>query len=201
MTHHNRIYINPEAPHLFVVIYEEVFHLKSLYIAMHLWFEENGWTSHNGKWEEPTGDEYSETLLYDNRTVGNNKLWVWWRMQKPSGNSYYQYFMNVNFMMLGVKHVEVMHEGVKYKAQHGELTVQIKPWIEYDYKDRWAKHPILKHFNTFFQKRVYKEDMLDREDLLLKETYRFQAVMKNFLERKKFIPDSELLWEPHRKFG
>ena len=201
MSHHNRIYVQPETHNYLVTIYQEVFHLKSLYIAMHLWWREEGWIPHNGPWEEKTNDEYEETLLYDNHSPGNKKLWVWWRLQKPTGSSYYRYFMNVNFMMLGTRDVEVMHEGEKYKAQWGELTVSIKPWIEYDYQDKWAKHPILKHFNTFFQKRIFKEDMLKREELLLQDAYRLQGVIKNFLERKKFIPESELLWEPHRKFG
>lgn len=201
MVEHNRIYVQPDPPHYITVIFQDVFHLKSLYIAMHLWYTEEGWTSRNGSWEDPTGDEKVETMFYDNRSKGNRKLWVWWRLQKPTGNSYFHYFMNINFMFLGWKDIEVRHEDMKYKAQYGELTVFIRPWIEYDYGDKWASHLILKNFNRFFQKRVYKEDMLKREDMLLKDTYRLQAHIKNFLDQKKFIPDSEILFEPRRKFG
>lgn len=168
---------------------------------MHLWCVEEGWTSKNGRWEDPYGDDKCETMFYDNRSKGNRKLWIWWRLQKPTGNSYYQYFMNINFMFLGWRDVETMHEGTKYKAQYGELTILIRPWIEYDYKDQWAKHSILKYFNNLFQKRVYKEDMLKREDMLLQDAYRLQSTIKNFLNQKKFMPDSEILFEPRRKFG
>lgn len=196
-----KIHIQPKPPHMFQIIYQDVFHLKSLYIAMYFYLVEHGWSSKNGPWEDPTGDNRWETMFYDNRNKGNRKVWIWWRLQKPSGNSYYQYFININFMFLGWKDVEVVHEGMKYKAQLGELTVFVKPWIEYDYKDQWSKHLILKHFQPFFEKRVFKQDMQNREDLLLRETNEFLAVIKDFLEQKKFIPDEELLFEPRRKFG
>lgn len=195
------IYIQPNHPNTFSIIYQDVFHLKSLYIAMFMFLEEHGWSSRNGEWEDPTGDDKWETMYYDNRSKGNRKIWIWWRMQKPTGNSYYQLFLDVNLMFLGWKDVEVVHEGMKYKAQIGELTIFVKPWYETDFKDKWANHPILRHVHPFFSKRVFHKDIINLDYQLLKETNEFLAVIKNFLEQKKFIPDEELLFEPRRKFG
>ena len=105
------IYIQPDFPHYFTVIYQDVFHLKSLYILIYEWLMEEGWTSCQGNWEEEKGDKNPETTFYDSRDPGNKKLWVWWRLQKKTNNSYYHYFMNINFMFLGWKDVEKMPTG------------------------------------------------------------------------------------------
>ena len=69
----------------FQVVYQDVFHFKSLYVTMYDWLNENGWTSAE-PWEIPggtigKGDGSPETLFYDNRSPGNLKLWIWWRLQ------------------------------------------------------------------------------------------------------------------------
>ena len=162
---------------------------------------QHGWQSFQGPWQAGGGKDKYETTIYDNRDPGNRKLWIWWRMQKPADNPYYKYFMNINFMFLGWKELEVMHKGTKYKGHIGELTVFIRPWIRWDFGDKWDNHLFLKHVHPFFVNRIFKEDMLAREDELLMESYRLQAVIKKFLEQKSFIPDRDILYEPRRKFG
>ncbi|MBS1266693.1 MAG: hypothetical protein MAG795_00661 [Candidatus Woesearchaeota archaeon] len=197
-----RIYAVPNPPlNYLIIVYQDVFHLKSLYILMNEHVEHNGWYSYQGPWEEGETNAKYETTIYDNRDPGNKKLWVWWRLQKPVSNKYYHYFMNINFMFLGWKNVEVMHKGTKYKGQTGELSIFIRPWIRFDYQDKWDNHPVLKHVHPFFIKRVFKEDMLAREEELLMDAYRLHAVVKKFLEQKSFIPDRDILYEPRRKFG
>ncbi|MBW2971032.1 hypothetical protein KY320_02625 [Candidatus Woesearchaeota archaeon] len=200
-----RWYVVPGYPNYLTIVYQDVFHLKSLYILMYEWMLEEGWKSCQGPWEEKQygkkGDDNCEKLLYDNRSPGNRKLYSWWRWQKDAGSSYYHYFMNISFMFLGWKDVEVMHKGEKMKAQIGELTVWIRPWFEYDYGNKWANHPILKHFCSLFENRIFKQDILTKEDKLLQDGYRLQQTIKKFLEQKSFIPDKEILYEPRRKFG
>jgi len=204
-----RIYIHPEPPHNFLIIYQDVFHLKSLYITMYDWLIESGWTSaepweigvgENGKPKK--GDKNPETMFYDNRSPGNKKLWVWWRLQKSTESPFYHYFMSIEFMMLGMKDEEgINREGTKFKGQLGELTVFVRPWIEVDFQEKWQKHPILKHIYPFYRKRIMVQDLLKREDLFLKETYRFIGVIKKFLEQRTFIPEAEIMFEPRRKYG
>jgi predicted nucleotidyltransferase len=122
-------------------------------------------------------------------------------LQKPTGNDYYRYFMDINFMLLGWKQVEQVVDGKKYKGELGELSIFIKPYIETDWGGKWAKHWLLKHIHPFFENRIYKQDMLQREDLLLQQTYRLQGTIKKFLEQKLFISEREILYEPRRKFG
>ncbi|MFH1399328.1 MAG: hypothetical protein ABIG95_04420 [Candidatus Woesearchaeota archaeon] len=198
-----RIYINPGGapPNCFTIVYKDVFHLKSLYVVAREWLQEQGWESCLGNWEYQKGSGNWEQLLYDNRSAGNKKIWIWWRLQKRTGNNYYRYYMNINFMLLGWQDVEALHNGKKYKAQVGELSIFIKPWIQYDFDDKWDNHPILKHIHPFFIQRIFKEDMLKREKLLLDESYRLQGTIKKFLEGKHFGPDEAILYEPRHEFA
>lgn len=200
-----RVYVETTFPHFLTVIYQDVFHLKSLYILMYEWLLEEGWKSCQGPWEEKQyhneGDDNPEKVLFDNRSPGNSKIYMWWRWQKDAGSSYYHYFMTVNFMFLGWKEVEIMYKGQKLKGQIGELTIMIRPWFEYDYGNKWQKHPILKHFCRLFEERIFKQEILKREDLLRADSYRFIQNIKEFLEQKSFIPEREILYEPRRKFG
>lgn len=196
------IYVHPggKPDSKFAVVYQDVFHFKSLYVTMYDWLMENGWTSAE-PWEEMSGDNNPETLFYDNRSPGNLKMWIWWRLQKGTENPYYHYYMNIEFMMLGMKDVEgVNRQGTKFTGQLGELTIRIKPWITLDPQKAWWKNPFLRPFLPFFRKRILVQDLLYKEDLLLKDTYRFIGVIKKFLEQRTFMPETEILFEPRRKY-
>lgn len=200
-----RVWINPTGEHQFLVVYQDVFHFKSLYVTMYNWLIENGWTSAE-PWERPDGkmkkgDKNPETTFYDNRNPGNKKIWIWWRLQKATESSFYHYFMNIEFMMLGMTEAEgVNREGTKMKGQLGELTIFIKPWIEVDYGDQWKKNPILSLFYDLYRNRIVLQDLLKREEIFLADTYRFIGTIKKFLEQRTFIPEAEILHEPRRKF-
>jgi hypothetical protein len=196
------IYVHPDGKPTgkFMVVYQDVFHFKSLYVTMYDWLIENGWTSAE-PWEGGKGDDKPETLFYDNRSPGNLKIWIWWRLQKGTENPYYHYYLNVEFMMLGMRDVEgVNRQGTKFTGQLGELSIFIRPWIRLDPSGAWWKNPFLRPFLPFFRKRVLVQDLLEREDLLLKDTYRFIGVVKKFLEQHTFIPETEILFEPRRKY-
>jgi hypothetical protein len=197
-----RVYVNPEFPWKFTVVYQDVFHFKSLYVTMYDWLMENGWSSAE-PWEaaKGKGDKNPETLFYDNRSPGNNKIWIWWRLQKATGNPFYHHFMNVEFMMLGMKDVEgVNRSGTKFTGQMGELSIFIKPWMEIDYRNAWFNSPFVKPFLHYFRNRIYLQDLLQREDLYLRDTYRFIGIIKKFLEQHTFLPESEMLFESRRKY-
>lgn len=173
-------YVVHEVPHHLMVIHEGVFNLKNLYRATYEWVQEHAWLSYEK-------DNKFETLYAEERTQNAKKLWIWWRLQKGSltpwkENTYFHYFMNVNFLLLAMTDVEVVKEGRKIKCQKAEIDIQIKPWIDLDYQDRWAKHPILKHFNNVFVQRIWKRDIEEREKRLLNEAYRLQGMLKKMFE-------------------
>lgn len=94
--------------------------------------------------------------------------------------------MNVTFLGFGVKNIDFVKDGKKMWCQKGELNVLIKPWIEIDYNQRWAKHPVLKHFHKLYKERIIKNDIEKREVELLKEAYLFYGMLKKTLELYTF---------------
>jgi hypothetical protein len=121
---------------------------------------------------------------------------------EKADTSFYHYFMNIEFMMLGMSDAEgVNKQGTKFKGQLGELTIFIKPWFEVDYCKQWRNSPVLGIFYEFYKNRIILQDILKREDLMVKDTYRFIGVIKKFLEQKTFIPETEIMYEPRRKYA
>ncbi len=173
-------------PHQLTLIYKGVFHFKYLYMSSYDWVTEYGWKS-------MTGDDKYETMYAEEHDPGPiRKIWIWWRMQKDAGNSYYRNFMNVNFLGFGIKNIEIVKDGKKVKCQTGELNIIIRPWIEIDYKDKWANHPILRNFKPLYEKRIIKNSIQGRGAALLKEAYLFHGMLKKTLELYSFGDDRQL---------
>lgn len=167
-------------PHQLTLIWKGSFHYKYFYIHAYDWIKEYGWQSLTGddKIEEMYGEEHEPGPV--------RKIWIWWRLQKDAGNSYYRYFMNVTFFGFGIKNVDMVKDGKKMWCQKGEINIMIKPWIEIDYGNKWANHPILKHFHKLYKERIIKNDIIAREAQLLKEAYLFHGMLKKTLELYTF---------------
>ncbi len=194
-------YVVHEPPNHLMVVYEGVFHLKTVYRSAYEWIQERGWRSYEN-------DNKFETLYAEERATADKKLWMWWRLQKASltpapDNAYFHYFMNVNFLLVYLVDVEVVKDGKKIKCQRAEIDIQIKPWIELDYQDKWAKHPILKNFNRLFVERIWKNDIEKKEDRLLGEAYQFQGMLKKMFELQAIEAPGEVkeLYAPPRGFS
>src|SRR3989338_6698099 len=89
-----RAYPVKEFPHHLTLIYGGVFHYKYLYMAAYDWITEHGWRAY----EE---DDKVETLYAEDHDARGREGWIWWRLQKGGGSSYYHYFLDVNFPGLG----------------------------------------------------------------------------------------------------
>ena len=173
-------------PHQSVIIYKGVFHFKYLYMAAYDWVCENGWKSYEG-------DDKVESMYAEEHQPGPvRKVWIWWRMQKTPDNSYFRYFLNIEFLGFGVTNVEIVKDGKKIQCQKGELNILIKPWIEADYGDKWEKSALLKHFTTLYQERIIKNDIEKRVGLQLAETNRLHGMIKKTLDLAGFSEDREI---------
>ncbi len=190
------------------IIYRDVWVMQYLYRVMHYWLMENGW-----KDAKNNLDHESMEIMYMERrgttfNPAHRELRIWWRLLKQPlflGNSvYYMYHMDVDFNVIQMSDVEIMKDGQKLKAQHGELRLIFKPYIELEiggdseYKGMsWKDHPILKYVAEYFRMRILKRTLEDHKKELYRETYRFQGMVKKYLELKTFIPEMEVF---HQKF-
>jgi hypothetical protein len=126
-----------------------------------------------------------------------NEMWLWWRFKKVphteggGTNSYYRFNLDVFWHVMGIKDIEVMKGGNKFKTNNADLELEIRARIELDYKKEWRNHFILKHLHELFKSRIFKGDIEKHRDELYREAYKLQEVIKTFLGMKRFMPTVE----------
>jgi hypothetical protein len=157
----------------------DIFNLKAVYTMIHEWFVE----------EEYCDDEekFPEVYMRERITPKGKEILVFWRIHKqPFGITFYNRTIDVLFKFVGIKDIEVMQEGKKFKLQKG--TIELKVWahLEYDAEKKWRDHPILKHFLEIFVNRIYKKEMeMHREELKV-EMETLQNSIKEYLNLMRY---------------
>jgi|GEM_PF-1324926 len=194
-TYSDKLYIEATTPEV-RIRYRMEFHVKNLYVMLHDWFVHEGWVERNKDADWP------ETffLLRENPTRGN-EMWFWWRFEKApaspeaSGNasesSYYRFHMDVFWHLMGIKDIEVMKGGNKFKTQNADLELVFRGRVECDYGRKWRDNPILKPFHEMFFKRMFKTQIEKRRDEIYRECYKVQEVTKTYLGMKRYMSTTE----------
>lgn len=164
----------------FEIEHEEAFHLKNLYKLLFEWFEINNFTSLDNS------DDKIETLYWQ-RVLENGNLehHIWWRTHLiPNKNKYYKYFLKLDYQTLNMGKHKVQHKGQQLSTNKGDVIIRCKAYVMLDYTGKWREHSILKMFEKWFIKRLYKKqiDFL-KTDLWLK-TYKLQDTIKQYLKLK-----------------
>jgi hypothetical protein len=162
------------------VEYESTYHLKNLYWLMHEWFDIEGFKSLEG-------DDFFENLYWQRvKPDGMMEHHIWWRCVKvPQKNSYYRYFIKVDFQTLAMSatgKAEIMRGGKKFKVNEGDIIIRVESYLQLDYQNEWQTHWLLKNFDTWYRKRFFKKHVEDLKRDLYKITYRLQDTIKQYLD-------------------
>ncbi|MBI4438842.1 hypothetical protein HY640_02835 [Candidatus Woesearchaeota archaeon] len=185
------------------IIYKDVWVMLYLYRVTRYWFYENGW---NDLTNNPDHQNI-EHLYLERRGTSfsptHRELRIWWRVQKVPlfvGRAYYNYRLDFEFNGIQMTDVEVVKDDKKIKAQHGELRITIKPFIQLEThpgikSPSWSKHFLLRYIESYFKQRVLKRTLEDHKKELYREAYRLQGMLKKYLELKTFLPEMETFQE------
>lgn len=180
----------------FSIRVEDIFSMKDLYKVVKEWLDEEGYM------DEYEGENYREKLYLDKTNEKGKEMWIWWRTIKyPEGSNsktgYLRYLMNIDYHVLNMSRVEVMHKGKKLKMDKGEVEVMISANVEIDFRGEWKKG-FLKTISSLFKKRIYRKEITDHKNQLYKEAYRLQSVIKRYLEAKGLYTPEEIMTYYHR---
>lgn len=165
---------------------EDTFHMKNLYKLIKEWLEEEGFADIYGVY----GLDSVPEIFYLERLspTGSKEHRIRWRCLKyPGGtDTYYRYFMKIDFLTLNMKSIEVMHQGYKMKTDRGDVLLNIESWLQLDYREEWGKDAFLKSpfVRRMFRNRVYKDKVEAHKVELYKITYRLQNIIKQYLKLK-----------------
>jgi hypothetical protein len=184
----------------FRVKYNDIFHLKNLYVMMHEYLIDENWIGEGGG-DTPSEAHSDIEKLYMERHIqkaihrGGMELWVWWRvkknpLQKPQG--YYEYRLDIDFHGVYLKKEELMHQGKKITVDKGELEIFFRPKIvRTALAKQWANHWFLKWWQEIYEDRIIDQDLNKFEKELWREAYRLQGAVKAYLNLRNFIPVPE----------
>ena len=162
----------------FEIEYEETFHFKNLYKLIYEWLGVEGYRAADGG--EP------EYLYFERVNMNGTKEYhIWWRAVKvPKDNTYYRYFLKIDYQVLNMKSAEVMHQGQKLKTDKGDLIMRVDAWLQLDYKNKWKDHFLLKIIDPWFRKRIYKNKIELLKVDFYKAAYRLNNTIKQYLRLK-----------------
>ena len=158
----------------------DIFNLKAIYTMIHEWFVEQEFCKDEA--------DFPEIYMRERITAKKGKeILVFWRFhQQPYGSVFYNRTYDVMIKCVGIKDVEVMQEGKKFKLQKGTFEIKVWAYLEYDAKKTWRKHPILKHLLEIFVKRIYKKEVEMHRAELKREVEDLQKVIKEYLNLLRF---------------
>ena len=172
-----------------VIKHKDYFNLKDLYYNLRMWLIENGYAVR-------TDLEFPETLMLERITQEYGKeIWVRWRNEKPI-NNFYKYLLYTDWHIILLKSAEVMHEGVKFKTNWGEVEITILAKVIGDYNRSWQKSPIFSKILPLFWNRIFRKEILMHRKELYRDAYKLNNEIKEFLKLKTFLPEPETKFFP-----
>lgn len=152
---------------------KSIFDMTDLYKLMFRWFSQ-----HNYDFQEK---EYVEKAQGD----GGKVLEIGW-MTTRKISDYIKFHIDIKFLIIGLKEVEIEVESMKRKTNSGDCEMRFDAWIEMDYEGKWEGNPVTKFFREFYNKYMIKSRLEDYKDELHEELYELMGEIKAFLNLYKF---------------
>ena len=181
--------------------YKDVFDIKDFYKALYEWLLEHDWR------DVEEGNDHWESYYGERGLPGGSKeIWIWWRVFKPVPDApYLNYYMDINMHALGIAPTEVIKDGVKIKAQKGEIEIRINGLLELLYTSKFKHNVVLRKLQSTFTKRIYTAQV-EREKELYQELHSFYNFIKQWFKLKRYLPYEESkgffpskAWPSHQK--
>ena len=139
--------------------------LKELYRQMKIWLEDNGFAT-----EKSLEKKYVQMI----KPYGKD-IFILWEAGKDISD-YFSYKINVEFLWVAVKDVEVQEKNIKRKLSKGTLEIRIIAYIEYGRK--WETMGVL---NKFYYRNIAKSRLENHVKGFYNIVYKFQKMIKDFI--------------------
>jgi hypothetical protein len=152
------------------------------------WMPTEGFVSAIGK--------YPEIFYWERRyATGAAEHQIWWRFIKiPDKNTYYRYYIKVDFQSLNLQNAETTYEGKKVKTNKGEIILRVQAWLQLDVNNQWEKAPFLKYVDNFFRKRIHLQQIEQYKRTLEEIAERLRNNIKQYLELQMPYPPQRGFW-------
>ncbi|PIN69134.1 hypothetical protein COV93_06820 [Candidatus Woesearchaeota archaeon CG11_big_fil_rev_8_21_14_0_20_43_8] len=170
------------------IIFQDVFKLKEVYELIHDWLNDEKYLDKRG------GDQFMEKYYHERRIQNVGKeIRIWWRTFK-NPTKYFQYKLDVDFFVIAMKDVDVVKDGKKERANHGELQIKITGTLVVDPKNMLTDSVILRPFHWIFERVWMKQERDYHYAYLLKKVNQLEGEVKTHLKITNFMPQ----FKPYR---
>ncbi len=161
------------------VVKEEVVHkgkynIFLFYEALHRWFVENKFLDDSGS------DNYLETYYYEDRGSAK-EIYFRWRTKKGSDSKYFNYALNLDAHIVGLREVETVIDGKKMTLDSGEITLNIESKMTMDLGDL-PSNPLVGFFYKKFLDRWLKPKFEFYKDELKDKTLGLIGFIKSYFQ-------------------
>lgn len=169
----------------------DAFNLSYLYQMAHDWFMEEGWTNGQGSRND---FDFPETyyVMRDNPRTGR-ETWVRWRLKKGADGvrtGLFEYWMDINWKLVGVKDAEIVWKGQKVTADRGELEMECEGHVIIDV-DKALQKSFLGPFKKAYIHRLKNRAMAMHWKNVYGDAYRFRDMVMNYFKLETFGPEKE----------
>jgi len=164
--------------------HRDYFHMKYVYMLAHEWLMEEGYADRSDK-------NFPEEFYLHRFTQKNGEeMWIWWRLVKHQ-NSFVRWDLDIDWHVIGMKDVEVMHNGLKYKANHGEPEFKIYAKVIVDPPAQWKNNWFLRGLFELFWTRMYKAQLDNYRKEFYRDLFKFKDAMKTYFKLRTYLPETE----------
>ncbi len=131
-------------------------------------------------WIKDHGYSLTENQYKEKLSANGKEIIISWKAQKAV-TDYFQYKLELDWHILGMKDAEVEIDGKKTKTNKGELEIVFKGSIIKDYEKRWEDKPIHKFLRGIYEKYIIRTTIDEYEGSLEDETKELITDLKAFL--------------------
>ena len=175
------------------IVHKDVFNMEMIYFFLHEWMVEFNWAA-------PGEPDWPEVLYLQREGAAGTELWIKWRFRKGgsedqsplTGNknsekTIFQWEMDMDWHVLGMKEVEILVKGKKLKMNSAEVEIQFYPRIMLN--PEFKKEDIFNRMRDFLMKRYFKKKIDYEEDQLYIDATRLQEAIKGYFKLETFLSE------------
>lgn len=168
--------------------FKDVFSLEYLYKRVHEWLIEEGYCSGGGG---PRGDQWMEKLYLERDLGGSKQVWIWWRADKNYASSFFKFYLDVDYHILGLVPHEIVVDGQKIKTNKGEVDAFVTIRMELDPDKSWDKSFLLKnrYLQKFYVNRIYRRQIENVENEAVRDAARLLGAIKQYFQMESWVPE------------
>tara|TARA_Y100000310_G_C20653480_1_gene800730 strand:- start:954 stop:1460 length:507 start_codon:yes stop_codon:yes gene_type:complete len=143
------------------------FHFKDVYSYIYDYVRDEGWDLHES--------------LYREKTIAENlrEMTIEWKAKKKISD-YFQYEINMRWIMLYIKDVKVMIDGQEKKLQNGTFEINFDAALVKDWQNKWDSG-LMKSLREIYDEYIITDTIEDYEVHLNEKVNEMIAVIKSYM--------------------